>query len=77
MHLASAAGTGIGLRELCEFGSVNDSSKLTAVSVRGRVGAGTNVLRVGPGVHPTFPRINRARVEPSSGSLHGLDCDGA
>ena len=47
MQLTSATGTGIGLMELYDSGSDTDSSRLTALSVRGQVGTGANVLIVG------------------------------
>lgn len=47
MHLTSVTGTGIGLMELYDSGSDTDSSKLSALSVRGQVGTGANVLIVG------------------------------
>ena len=47
MHLTSAAGTGIGLMELYDFGPESDTSRLAAVSVRGQVGTGANMLIVG------------------------------
>ena len=47
MQLTSATGTGIGLIELYDSGSDTDSSRLTALSVRGQVGTGANVLIVG------------------------------
>ncbi|MEN9661870.1 MAG: hypothetical protein RL324_819 [Verrucomicrobiota bacterium] len=47
MHLTSGAGTGIGLMELYDFGPESDTSRLAAVSVRGQVGTGANVLIVG------------------------------
>ena len=47
MQLTSATGTGIGLIELYDSGSDTDSSKLSALSVRGQVGTGAHVLIVG------------------------------
>lgn len=46
-HLTSTTGTGIGLMELYDYGASQDSSRFSALAVRGPVGAGENVLIVG------------------------------
>ena len=46
-QLTSSAGIGIGLMELYDAGSASDSTRMTALSVRGAVGSGENVLIVG------------------------------
>lgn len=47
VQLTSSSGTGIGLLELYDTGSMADGSRLSALSVRGAVGTGANVLIVG------------------------------
>ena len=46
-QLTSVAGSGIALMELYDAGSATDSTRMTALSVRGAVGSGPNVLIVG------------------------------
>ena len=46
-QLTSTSGSGIGLMELYDAGNSNDSTRMTALSVRGAVGSGANVLIVG------------------------------
>ena len=46
-QLSSSSGTGIGLLELYDAESANQASRLAALSVRGAVGSGENILIVG------------------------------